>query len=276
MPIENKNTVKITMYPIKTKLIKQNDNLLEIILEGLTRQNLTLENRDILVIAETALSTSQGNLVEIEKVSPSRRAIELSRKYEIEPRIVEIILNEADKIFGGVKGCILAEKNGLLLANAGIDSSNVPIGYVSLLPKNPKKSIEKMRLEILKKTKKKIGIILADSRTQPLRKGVIGIAIATTGFEPVLDLRGKKDLYGRELKITFLACADNLASSAHLLFGEADEKIPAVLIRGAKVKMTESETLNMTMPAEECLYMNIFKDYLSDLQLFHPLKKFFY
>lgn len=255
---------KITLYPIKTQIIKPNDNLLEIIFIALAKQNLTLQNGDILVIAETALSTSQGNLIEISKINPSKKALKISEKYEIDARIIEIILNQSDKIYGGVKGCILSEKNGLLLANAGVDSSNVPKGYVSLLPKNPKKSIEKIRIEIEKETNKKIGIILADSRTQPLRKGVIGVAIVATGFEPIEDLRGKIDLFGRKLKITFLALADNLVSAAHLLFGEADEQVPVVLIRGANIKLTDKETQKMTMPADECLYMNILSDFLKN------------
>lgn len=258
----NKPNRTITLYPIKTPLIKPNDNILEIILEALIKQNLILHNEDILVIAETALSTSEGNLIEINKITPSKKAEELSKKYEIDPRIVEIILDQSDKIYGGVKGVILAEKNNLLLANAGVDSSNVPKGFVSLLPKNPKESIEKIRKEIEKRTQKKIGIILADSRTQPLRKGVIGVAVATTGFEPIEDLRGKKDLYDRELKITFLASADNLVSAAHLLFGESDEQTPVVLARGVKVRMIENETQDMSMSSDECLYLNIFKDFL--------------
>ena len=254
----------IILYPIKTPLIKPNDNILEIILSSLEKQNIKLKNKDILVIAETALSTSQGNLVEISKIIPSDKAIKLATKYEMEPKIVEIILEESDEIYGGVKGVLLALKNGLLIANAGVDSSNIPFGFVSLLPKNPKKSIEKLRKEIEKKIKKKIGIILADSRTHPLRKGVIGLAIATTGFEPIEDLRGRKDLFGRELKITYLAHADNMVSAAHLLFGEADEKIPSVLIRGANIRLTEKETNEMTMPSDECLYMNILSQYNSN------------
>ncbi|MFX1450430.1 MAG: coenzyme F420-0:L-glutamate ligase, partial [Promethearchaeota archaeon] len=125
-------------------------------------------------------------------------------------------------------------------------------------------SIHAIRKKIQEKTGKRIGIVLSDSRTQPLKRGVVGAALAVSGIEPVSDERGKPDLYGRLLKFTFRAIADDLATAAQLLMGESNEQIPIVLIRGAPVQLTEMPKYDFFMPAEECLYMNIFSKYLDN------------
>ncbi|GAH07457.1 unnamed protein product, partial [marine sediment metagenome] len=108
----------------------------------------------------------------------------------------------------------------------------------------------------------KLGVIIADSRVQPLRKGTIGIAIATAGFEPVEDLRGHPDLFNRPMEITMRAIADDLTSAAQFLLSEADQQTPVVIIRGSNVEFTENPQLTPEMAPEECLYMNIFSKYL--------------
>ncbi|MCK5341793.1 MAG: coenzyme F420-0:L-glutamate ligase, partial [Candidatus Heimdallarchaeota archaeon] len=107
-----------------------------------------------------------------------------------------------------------------------------------------------------------LGVIISDSRVQPLRKGTIGIAIATAGFEPVEDLRGTPDLFNRPLEITMRAIADDLTSAAQFLLSEADQQTPVVIIRGTNVVFTENPQLTPEMAPEQCLYMNIFAKYL--------------
>jgi len=259
--IEGKQMIKVELYGVKTGLIKPGDNIVELILNSLKAQRITLENGDILVIAESALSSAQGRVVRLEEVKPSSEALKIAQKYEVAPEIAELILREADKILGGVSKVILTIKDKVFMANAGIDKSNAPPGYVTLLPENPEKVARDIRIKLWERTGKKVGVLIADSRTQPLRLGTVGLCLAASGFEPVIDERGHKDLYGKPLQITRRAVADNLASAAQVIMGEADEGIPVVLIRGAPVKLTDREISSdeMYIPPEECMYTSVFK-----------------
>jgi len=246
------------LHPLKTPLIKPGDDLVEMLMETLRKEKLKLREGDIIVIAESAVATAQGRLRKLDEVSPSDKAREIANEYEMESCIVEIILQEADEIFGGTKKILLTKKNGWFTANAGVDTSNAPPGHVVLQPERPEETAEQIRNGIEKRSGKKTGVIIADSRTIPLKKGVIGVALATAGIEPVEDVRGRKDLFGRKLQVTFRAIADDLASAAQLLMGETDEQTPMVLIRGAPVKLTKESTEKMNLSPEECLYMNAF------------------
>ena len=252
------------LFSIKLPLIKKNDPLLEILIENVKKSNKTLEEGDIVVIAEKVIATSQGRVIKLSEVkSISEKAKKLAKEYDMDERYVELILREASMILGGMKHVILAKVNDFLIANAGIDQSNAGIGNVVLLPKNLSKVAWDYWKDLKQEFKlKDIGLIIADSRVQPLRKGTIGIAIATAGFEPIEDLRGKPDLFKRPLQITLRAIADDLTSAAQFLLSEADKQTPVVIIRGSKGKFTESPKTTPEMAPEECLYMNIFSKYL--------------
>ncbi len=243
---------------LKTRVIKQGDNILEILLQAAEPYGGFLEG-DILVVAESALATADGNLVVLKNVHPSKESLTLSKEYNIDPAIVEVILKESDSIVGGIPGFLLCMKNGTLLPNAGIDSSNAPPGTVVRLPPDPDGSAEKLRTEILEKQDIKTGVIIIDSRTHAMRLGCGGVAIGCAGFTAVTDERGKKDLYGHELEVTKCAIADNMASAAELVMGEADECIPAAIIRGLGVNLTEDIGVE-TIDASECLFMGAAMD----------------
>ncbi|MFX1494275.1 MAG: coenzyme F420-0:L-glutamate ligase [Promethearchaeota archaeon] len=252
------------LFAIKLPLIKENDDLVTIIIKNIRKIKGSLNEGDIIIIAEKVVATSQGRVIKLSDVKKiSDKAKKLSKLYDMDERYVQLILNEASMILGGMSHVILTKVNDFLIANAGIDQSNAGTGNVVLLPKDLNKVVWKY-WEILKKEfkVKNLGIIIADSRVQPLRKGTIGIAIATAGFEPIEDLRGKPDLFNRPLEITMRAIADDLASAAQFLLSEADKQTPIVLIRGADVEFTENPKLTMEMAPEECLYMNIFSKYL--------------
>jgi len=256
----------MNLFSIKHPIIKKNDPLLEILINNIRNKGETLKEGDIVVISEKIVATSQGrviNLSEIKKIS--EKAKKMAKKYDMDERFVELILQEASMILGGLPNghVILAKVNDFLIANAGIDQSNAGPNNVILLPKDMEKEVwnywKRLRAEF---SIKDLGIIFADSRVQPLRKGTIGIAIATAGFEPIEDLRGHPDLYNRPLEITMRAIADDLASAAQFLLNEADQQTPVVIIRGANVEFSENPKLTTEMPPEECLYMNIFSKYL--------------
>jgi coenzyme F420-0:L-glutamate ligase len=254
----------LSLFRIKTPLIRAHDKLLEIIIDSIEKAGRSLNEKDILVISGKIIATAQGRIQDLSKVTDiSPKAKELAQKYNMEERVVELILRESDMILGGMKNVILTQVNGILIANAGIDRSNAGIGNVVFFPTNLKEIVWKYWSELRAHFEiENLGIIIADSRVQPLRKGTIGIAIATAGFEPVEDKISQPDLFGRPLKITMRAVADDLTSAAQFLLGEADEQTPVVLIRGAEVQFTDTPQITTELPAEECLYMNIFSKYL--------------
>jgi coenzyme F420-0:L-glutamate ligase len=244
----------LQMYGIKTPLIKPGDNIAEVIADSLKRQGLQLKDNDVLVIAESPVATSEHRLVLLDGVKPSEKAFQLAGKYQLDPREMELILQECDEIFGGVPGAALTITKGTLAPNAGIDSSNAPEGFVVLLPENAQESAARIRSYMQERCKCKIGVIIGDSRTQPLRLGCVGIAIGTSGIVPVEDARGTLDLFGKELKITRKAVADNLVSAAQLLMGEAGESVPAVLIRGSPAQLIDGDMEMPLFSRDECMY----------------------
>lgn len=252
------------LFSIKLPLIKENDNLLSIIIENIRNKGESLREGDMIVFAEKVIATSQGRVINLSDVTNiSEKAKEMAKEYDMDERFVELIIQEASMILGGMTHVILAKVNDFLIANAGIDQSNAGPNRVVLLPKDLKKVVWEYWKELRKEYGlNDLGVIISDSRVQPLRKGTIGIAIATAGFEPVEDLRGRPDLFNRPMEITMRAIADDLTSAAQFLLSEADQQTPVVIIRGSNVEFTESPRLTPEMAPEECLYMNIFSKYL--------------
>ena len=242
---------------IKTDLIRPGDDLVEALLKGMERAGLGLADGDVLVIAETAVATSEGGVVKLSEVTPGTRAQELADKFRKDPREMELVIRSSDRIMGGIPGVVLTIKDGFLYPNAGIDHSNAPPGSVVLFPEDPKRSAAEIRKRMEEASGKRIGVVIGDSRTHPLRLGCVGVALACDGIFPVEDARGEKDLYGRALEVTRKAVADNLVSAGEVVMGEGDEGVPAVIIRGAPVKFTDDEE-EMTIPSippEECMYI---------------------
>lgn len=254
------------VLPIKTRIIVQEDNIVDVLLESLSELGITLMNNDILTFAETPLGTTEGQVVKLSEVQVSDEAKELSARYELLPEVAELIIQEADEILGGIPRVVLTIKNNTLMANAGVDKSNIPPGYASLLPVDARASAERLRNEIKERTGKTIGVMVIDSRTQPLRLGNIGMALGVAGFRPVADDRGRHDLFGNELRITRRAIADNLASACTSVMGESDESVPIALIRDAPVEYVDQsfDSSEMWMPPDECMYMAIFDQWRRD------------
>ncbi|HQF15859.1 MAG TPA: coenzyme F420-0:L-glutamate ligase [Methanotrichaceae archaeon] len=243
---------------IKTGLIRVGDDLAEVVEKGLAEAGLCLQDGDVLVISESALATAEGSVVDLKGVVPTRRAETLARRYCKDPAEMEMILQESDELIGGIPGVVLTLKDGFLFPNAGLDRSNAPHDCVVLLPKNPCRSAQALRDRLSKG--KRVAVIIGDSRTHPLRLGCVGVALACAGLEPVEDARGQRDLFGRELKITRKAVADNLVSAAQIVMGEGDEGIPAVMIRGAPVRLTDEEASCIpSIPPQECMYIGVLR-----------------
>lgn len=247
------------LFGIHTRIIKSGDSLVDVILEGIQKRKVTLEDGDVLVIASKAVATIQGRFVGLSSVEPSEKAKELAETYSMEPRFVEVVLWEAERIYGGVSGALLTMKNGVLIPNAGVDQKNAPRGFVILWPEHPRESAEKIKAEIFERSGKKVGVLIIDSRVTPLRLGTTGVAIGVAGFNPIRDCRAEKDVYGNRLLITRHALADDLACAAHLLMGEADGRVPVVLARDVPVYLAEEPDPNFMLLSEKnCLFMNCF------------------
>jgi coenzyme F420-0:L-glutamate ligase / coenzyme F420-1:gamma-L-glutamate ligase len=212
---------------------------------------------DILILAETAVATAEGNVIRLSEIIPSDRARELAARYRMDPAVAEVVLRESDSIVGGIPGFLLCMKGGTLLPNAGVDASNAPPGCVTPLPADPDQSALRIRGGIEQATHTRIGVIIADSRTHAMRLGCSGVAIGCAGFTAVIDDRGRSDLFGRKLEVTKRAVADNIASAAELVMGEADECTPAAIIRGIGLPINDMIGID-SIAADECLFMGVF------------------
>ena len=239
---------------IKTDLIRPGDDLAESLEKAMAKSGLAFQDGDILVVSESTVATAEGRVVALDDVTPGDLAQTLAAKYGKDPREMELILRESDEIVGGIPGVVLTLNKGFLYPNAGIDNSNAPPGHVVLFPANAEKS-RSSRFESAWPAGKKIGVIIGDSRTHPLRLGCVGVALACAGLEAVEDARGQKDLFGRELKITRKAVADNLVSAAQIVMGEGDEGIPAAIVRDSSVPIREVSGEIPTIPPAECMYI---------------------
>lgn len=251
--MSSENT-SIQMFGIKTPIIREGDDIVQILGMALEEAGLVPIEGDIFVLAESAVGTAERRAVKLASVTPGERAKVLGEQYGIDPREMELVLQECDEIFGGVPGAALTITKGVLAPNAGIDASNAPEGYVVLLPEDPRKSSENIRSRLEQRYSCRLGVIIGDSRTQPLRLGCSGIALGVSGFVPVEDARGTNDIYGKPLLITYKAVADNLVSAAELLMGEAGERVPCVLVRGAPIKMVNESLDVPTIPMKGCMY----------------------
>ncbi len=245
---------------LKTPLIKPNDDLVTILIDAAKRQGLKLNDGDILAITSKAVASADGRIVKMKDVTVSRKAEKLAKKHSLEPGFVELVLREADKIYGGVEKAILALKDNVLAINAGVDHKNVQVGCAALWPLDPQRRAESLQEDIKRRLNKNVGVLLVDSSVAPLRLGTRGVALGAAGFKPISDRRGERDLFQKPLLITRHAVADDLASVAHLVMGQADERTPAALIRGAPVDFVGSASIDeMKISPDKCVYMKAFR-----------------
>jgi coenzyme F420-0:L-glutamate ligase/coenzyme F420-1:gamma-L-glutamate ligase len=241
----------------KLPLITKGDNLAKLICNAAEKQNTSIQEKDIIIITHVAVSKAEGNVVNLDEVSPSERAKEIALKVGKEPAIVEVILRETKEIVRMGRNSLITENHsGIVCANAGVDKSNVQgERNVVLLPKNPDASARQIRQEIKALTGCNVAVIISDTHGRPLRMGEINVAIGVAGIKPIRDRRGEKDLFGYVLKIKQTAVADELASAAELVIGQANEGIPAAIIRGYNYQAVENASVKaLTRPKEADLF----------------------
>jgi len=243
--------MSLVIQPIKEiPLIRQGDNLCNILSVALELEHVTLQDNDILVITQKIISKAEGQLVNIADITPSARAEEIAQVIEKDPRLVEVILSESREVVRMAKGTLVVEHNlGFLCANAGVDHSNIDntqseeeIWYLKL-PVNPDESARKIRQYFKERDGVNIGVMVIDSHGRAWREGIVGIMIGTAGVPALVDMRGALDLFGEPLRITQIGAADELAAAASLVMGQADEHIPVVHVRGFPYALSDETSL---------------------------------
>lgn len=237
------------MIPVRTPLIKEGEDLVGVLLSA-----FRLEDGDVVAISDKVIAASQGRFFDYTGLEPSEEALRLARESGLEPGFAELVLKNADVVIGTSLRTVLTVKDGILIANAGIDHKNAPEGKAALWPEDPNSEARRIRDEIRKRVGKNVGVIIVDSRLSPLRMGTTGFALGIAGFRGIRDFRGRRDLYGKEILVTTLNVADDLASAAHLLMGEGDDSVPFVVIRGAPVEPGEFDPEEVKIDPELCAY----------------------
>ena len=243
-------------------LVHSGDDLVALILQSLQQTSIKLEDGDILVIAQKIVSKSEGRYVRLADVKPSERAFQLAAETEKDPRLMELILSESREIVRYRSSVIVAEnRQGVVLANAGIDHSNVEKDrgkeQVLLLPLDPDASAANIRKQLQRKTNRNLAVIINDSLGRAWRNGTTGTALGVSGLPALLDLRGRPDLFGEPLQTSEEAIADELSAAASLLQGQAGEGRPVILIRGydfSGIPTQNTGTFGLIRPKEKDLF----------------------
>jgi coenzyme F420-0:L-glutamate ligase/coenzyme F420-1:gamma-L-glutamate ligase len=240
-------------------LIQRGDDLAAIILRGLRDANLTLEDGDVLVLAQKIVSKAEGCMVRLQDVTPTPHAVELAHECGKDARFCEVVLWDTREILRARDGLLIVEtKHGWVCANAGIDRSNVAPHdhdeWVLRLPEDADRSARELRARLREATTREVGIIVNDTHGRAWRNGAIGVAIGVAGLPAVEDLRGRTDLFGYHLQVTTIGLADQIASAASLLQGQADEGRPIIHVHSVPMSRGEGSAREIVRAREQDLF----------------------
>ena len=239
--------------------VRPGDDLAGFIVAGLEAAGVVPVDHDVVVVAQKVVSKAEGRIVDLAAVAPSARAEELAALARKDPRLVEVILSESRRVVRAVKDVLIVEHRlGFVMANAGVDQSNVaePGGatLALMLPQDPDASAARIREELNRRCGCSVGVVINDSFGRPWRVGTVGVALGCAGLPAVLDLRGQRDMFGRRLQTSILGHADEIASAASLLMGQAAEAQPVVLVRGLTPRATHQSAQALLRPIDEDLF----------------------
>lgn len=254
--------MSLTLTPLQgIPLIQPGDDIVKAIADAIHISNLDLRDDDILVVTQKIVSKAEGRFRNLAEVTPSPAAVELADAVEKDARFVELVLRESKSILRTRPGTLIVEhKLGFVCANAGIDHSNVqnlggnPEDWVLLLPENPDASARNIRDQFKKIFGKTIAVLIIDSHGRAWRSGTVGVAIGFAGMPGLVDLRGKPDLFGYQMRVTLVAVADELAAAGSLLMGQTVEFTPVIHVRGFPYPLREGELSELIRPKELDLF----------------------
>lgn len=252
--------LRITALPDLPR-IAQGDDLAALVVGSLARMSLELRSSDVLVFAQKIVSKAEGRRIDLKSVTPGPKALEVALVVQKDPRLVELVLRESRRIVRMARDVLIVEHRlGLVMANAGIDQSNVaePGGdeFALLLPEAPDASATRLRERLKELTGSAPAVVINDSFGRPWRLGTVGVAIGCAGIASTVDLRGHADLFGRPLQVTVVGHADEVAAAASLMMGQANEARPVVLVRGlpAAERSPHQPATALMRPPEQDLF----------------------
>jgi len=245
--------LSLEIIPVKIdKEIQQNDDIYELFSSSISKQEI--KDNDIIIITQKIISKQEGRTVQLSTIKPSLLARGIGSEYRKDPRVVQKILEESKRIVRLSNGVIISETiQGFVCANAGVDESNVKQGYVTLLPKDPSTSAQKLRDKIKKKTGKNVAVIISDTFGRPFRMGQTNCAIGVSGISVISNYIGTKDIFGRILHVTEIAIVDELCSASELVMGKA-LNIPIAIIRNYKFNESADSIKDLIRPKSEDLF----------------------
>jgi coenzyme F420-0:L-glutamate ligase / coenzyme F420-1:gamma-L-glutamate ligase len=242
-------------------LIAAGDDLAAVIAAALEAAAISLQDGDVICVAQKVVSKAEGRLVALSTVSAGPEAIELARATDKDPRLVQLVLDESTEVVRKKPGVLIVRHRlGLVAAHAGIDQSNIEHGegfegeFALLLPEDPDASASRLRQALERASGRRLGVIVTDSSNRPWRLGTIGAAIGCSGIRALDDRRGGTDLFGRELKVTLINRADSLATMATLVMGETTERTPVALVRGLPPDDADEPARGMIRPLDEDMF----------------------
>jgi coenzyme F420-0:L-glutamate ligase/coenzyme F420-1:gamma-L-glutamate ligase len=240
-------------------LIKAGDDLVELIASSLKQNGFEPRAQDVLVVAQKIVSKAEGRMVDLATIKPSQQAIALAAEVDKDPRLVEVILSESVRVVRARRNVLIVEHRlGFIMANAGVDQSNVGPGdgasRVLLLPEHPDRSAAALRDGLAALIGTDLAVVINDSFGRAWRQGTAGVAIGVAGLPALIDLRGRPDLFGRTLEVSVIGFADEVAAAASLVMGQADEAAPVALIRGLRWSAPESTAASLIRPSNEDLF----------------------
>lgn len=238
--------------------VQRGDDLAALTVAALARSRLQLRPDDVLVFAQKVISKAEGRQVDLTSVTPGEQALELAHTVQKDPRLIELVLRESRRIVRAARDVLIVEHRlGLIMANAGIDQSNVEgsdAGCALLLPQDPDDSAARLRERLAVLTGCEPAVIISDSFGRPWRVGTVGVAIGCAGIAATLDLRGQRDLFGRPLRVTIVGHADEIAAAASILMGQAGEARPVILVRGLASRAAHQPAAALLRPSGEDLF----------------------
>ena len=246
----------VSLTPIEgIPLVKHGDDLADLLARGLQKSALKLEPGDIVVVCQKIVSKAEGRTVDLKDMEPSQLALNFAARWGKDARTLEVVLRQTSRIVRMDRGVLIVETGpGWVCANAGVDESNsMTDGHAILLPEDPDASASRIRAELKRRYGLEVAVLITDTFGRPWRDGLTEICLGIAGMNPMLDLRGTKDMGGRELHHTVVAIADEIASAAGLLMQKA-AGIPAVLVRGYKYESAEGSAKALIRPAEADLF----------------------
>lgn len=241
----------LEILPIKiSKEIEQGDNIAGLILAS----KFEIRDGDIIVIAQKIISKQEGRIVNLSAVIPSMLAVGIASEYGKNPSVIEAVLSESKRIVRMENGIIIVETNqGFICANAGVDESNVQEGYATLLPSDPDQSAELIRNQIQKQTDKKIAVLVSDTFGRSFRTGQTNCAIGISGLKPLIQYQGTKDSFGRTLRVTEIAIADEICSAAELCMGKT-LRVPVAVVRNYNFEQSVGTSQELLRPHDQDLF----------------------